>query len=169
MESKGPRVFFRGLIWDPCQRNAIEKMGTASSNSRDRRNPHQVMPIPSMHGIYIFTYVWFFVMVNVGKYAMHGSYGMGFGRGGGQAMKVSDLRWPDWWITEGRNLSLTQSDGAVGWSADFSSKHGQNSKRRQITGISLLTPPHCYTSSYKWSYGAPTGGLLNRKLGSWPL
>ena len=85
MESKGPRVFFRGLIWDPCQRNAIEKMGTASSNSRDRRNPHQVMPIPSMHGIYIyiFTYVWFFVMVNVGKYAMHGSYGMGFGRGGG--------------------------------------------------------------------------------------
>ena len=32
------------------------------------------MPIPSMYGI--FTYIWLMFIVNVGKYAIHGWYGM---------------------------------------------------------------------------------------------
>ena len=35
-----------------------------------------ILPIPSMHGI--FTYIWFIFMVNVGKYTIHGSYGLVF-------------------------------------------------------------------------------------------
>ena len=34
------------------------------------------MPIGSMYGI--FTYIWLIFMVNVGKYTIHGWYGMGF-------------------------------------------------------------------------------------------
>ena len=33
-------------------------------------------PIPSMYGI--FTYIWLFFMVNVGKYTIHGAYGYAF-------------------------------------------------------------------------------------------
>ena len=33
----------------------------------------EIIPIPSMHGI--FTYIWLIFMVNVGKYTIHGSYG----------------------------------------------------------------------------------------------
>ena len=33
------------------------------------------LPIPSMYGI--FTYIWLIFMVHVGKYAIHGSYGLG--------------------------------------------------------------------------------------------
>ena len=35
------------------------------------KNP---IPVGSMYGI--FTYIWLIFMVNVGKYAIHGSYGM---------------------------------------------------------------------------------------------
>ena len=34
-----------------------------------------LLPIPSMYGI-IFTYIWLIFMVNVGKYTMHGFYGL---------------------------------------------------------------------------------------------
>jgi len=36
----------------------------------EENNP---FPLPSMYGI--FTYIWLFFMVNVGKYTIHGSYG----------------------------------------------------------------------------------------------
>ena len=32
------------------------------------------IPIPSMYGI--FTYIWWIFMVNVGKYTIHGCYGI---------------------------------------------------------------------------------------------
>ena len=37
---------------------------------------HHSIPIPSMYGI--FTYIWLIFMVNVGKYTIHGSYGICF-------------------------------------------------------------------------------------------
>ena len=33
-----------------------------------------IIPIPSMYGI--FTYIWWIFMVNVGKYIIHGCYGI---------------------------------------------------------------------------------------------
>ena len=35
-----------------------------------------VIPIPSMYGIY--TYIWLIFMVNVGKYTIHGCYGIAY-------------------------------------------------------------------------------------------
>ena len=35
---------------------------------------YDVIPIGSMYGI--FTYIWLIFMVNVGKYTIHGSYGV---------------------------------------------------------------------------------------------
>jgi len=35
---------------------------------------NHTIPIPSMYGIH--TYIWLILMVNVGKYTIHGSYGI---------------------------------------------------------------------------------------------
>ena len=39
-----------------------------------RVSQYVMSPIPSMYGI--FAYIWLIFMVNVGKYAIHGSYGV---------------------------------------------------------------------------------------------
>ena len=36
----------------------------------------RAIPIGSMYGI--FTYIWLKLMVNVGRYTIHGTYGMGY-------------------------------------------------------------------------------------------
>ena len=52
-------------------------------------HPNGSYPIPSMYGI--FTYIWHRFMVNVGKYAIHGSYG---------------FLWWEWFRSQGARMQL---------------------------------------------------------------
>ena len=66
----------------------ILAQGEGPGQRQGKRGDNIAMPIGSMHGI--FTYIYHEFMVNVGKYSIHGSYGM-VKQGSGDTLLVSTV------------------------------------------------------------------------------
>ncbi len=48
------------------------------SSTRPKNNSSWTLPMPSMYGIYLYTYIYHKDQPNVGKYTIHGWYGLDF-------------------------------------------------------------------------------------------
>ena len=83
------------------------------SISNSKKKMEKLGPIGSMHGI--FTYIWLKFMVNVGKYAIHGSYG---GWNPPKNLRQIGLFWslkPDFFRDFGVRIPLILNHHNTGW------------------------------------------------------
>ena len=148
------------------------------------------LPIPSMYGI--FTYIWLIFMVNVGKYIIHGWYGLGRSMSStfNSANDCTRLKQPlplegprvlraAWWVS----VTSYHSPGkhpfinglvSVGWIRNIYMKSGCFIKHPSKTGcfgfqVPLTRAPNHQTSTAHWAVSATVAALAAKSYAAWWL
>ena len=88
----------RGTIYRNCQLGSgnshVMTFQQGELQWKSRRLPEFAIPIQSMYGIFIYIYIWLIFMVNIGKYTIHGWYGINDTMNLSPSFKVYCMRHP---------------------------------------------------------------------------